>query len=529
MSLLRIERLSVAYDGVAAVSGLSLTIAPGEIVALVGESGSGKSTVALATIDLRPASADREGQILVNGRDLRDLPPREGDRLRGASVSMIFQEPATALNPRMRIGAQVREALRIHNTVPRHDLARRSDELLERVGLPANVVSPRRFPHQLSGGQRQRVAIAMAIAAGPALLVADEPTTALDVTTQAHVLALLRRLVAEDGMALLLVSHDLAVVAEIADRIVVMKDGVAIEEGKTADVLSNPRAEYTRRLIANTRHVPVRPDNHGSQPLLSVRDLRRIYHSPDGDKIAVDNASFEVRRGETVGLIGESGSGKTTLLRAVLGLDAPQGGQVLLDGTDITTARGSALRTLRRKIQAVFQDPGASLDPRFRIERVVAEPLHLINQRIDRRERRRRVERALEDVGLQPSDADRYPHEFSGGQRQRIAIARALVIEPALVVLDEAVSALDVSVRADILDLLASLSERLGVAYLLVSHDLALMGRIADRLIVLKDGKIVEQGPTQQVIASRMHPYTAALLAATPDLNTALADRSPEA
>ncbi len=533
MSLLEIERLSVAYAGVAVVRDVTITVGAGEIVALVGESGSGKSTVALSAIDLLAPSADRGGRVLVEGRDLATLSLRERDRLRGARIAMISQEPATALNPRMRIGAQVAEASRLHG-MSRRDAGRRAAEMLARVGLPADAVSPRRFPHQLSGGQRQRVAIAMAFAAAPALLVADEPTTALDVTTQAQVLALLRRLVAEDDMGLLLISHDLAVVADLATRIVVMKDGAIVEEGTSANILSSPQTDYTKTLIERSSHVPTRaphagPAPAGSPPLLEVRNLTRIHRGRGQDRLTVDAASFVVRRGETVGLIGESGSGKTTLLRAILGLDAVQGGAVLLDGVNISTARGAALLRLRRKVQAVFQDPAASLDPRWTIERVVAEPLHLLEMAVDRRERRYRVERMLEQVGLRATDADRYPHQFSGGQRQRIAIARALVIEPALVILDEAVSALDVSIRADILDLLADLSSRLGVAYLFVSHDLALMRRIADRLIVIRNGRIIEQGPTGEVIAAPAQPYTAELLAATPDLDRILSERSAQA
>lgn len=536
MSLLAIDGLSVSYrDASPAVRNASLTVEAGEIVALVGESGSGKSTVALAALGLLPRSATVAGTIVLSGLALTGLPPRDLDRLRGGTVSMIFQEPMTALNPQMRIGAQVAEAIRLHARVSRREAASRAATVLERVGLPPEIAPPGRYPHQLSGGQRQRVAIAIAIAARPALLIADEPTTALDVTTQAHVMALLRRLVAEDGMGLLLVSHDLAVVAEVADRVVVMKDGAIVEQGAPHDILLHPQAAYTAKLMERSRHAPVRPSPPPGPPLLEVQDILRTY--PGGrsglralpDRIAVDGASFTVGRGETVGLVGESGSGKTTLLRTILALDAPQRGDVRLGGQSITEARGPALRRLRRDVQAVFQDPAGSFDPRYRVERIVAEPLHLLNERIVPDERRHRVERVLAQVGLAGTDADRFPHQFSGGQRQRIALARALIVEPALVVLDEAVSALDVSVRADILDLLADLSRRLGIAYLFVSHDLAMMRHVADRLVVLKDGRIVEQGPTADILAAPAHPYTAALLAATPDLDRALAGRAVRA
>jgi peptide/nickel transport system ATP-binding protein len=526
MNVLTIEGLTIAYAGKTVVRDVSITVAPGEVVALVGESGSGKSTVALAAIDLLSNAAEQQGRVSLNGVDICGLPSRERDRLRGARISMISQEPATALDPRMRIGTQVAESLRLHGT-SRREASRRAADMLARVGMPATLVSPRRYPHQLSGGQRQRVAIAMAIAAGPALLIADEPTTALDVTTQAQVLALLRRLVREDDMGLLLISHDLAVVADLADRIVVMKDGVIVEQDTPAVILATPREHYTRTLIERSRHAPARDLADGKEELLVVRNLTRIH--PGSERSSVETASFEVRRGETVGLVGESGSGKTTLLRAVLGLDPLQGGTVSLRGVDVSSVRGGAMRALRRQVQAVFQDPAASLDPRWTVRRIVAEPLALLDTSIDRHERRRRVGQMLDQVGLAAGDADRYPHQFSGGQRQRIAIARALVIEPALVVLDEAVSALDVSIRADILDLLAGLSRRLGVAYLFVSHDLSLMRRVADRLIVLRDGRIVEQGPTGQVMTAPTDPYTAALLAATPDIELALAGRSGQA
>jgi peptide/nickel transport system ATP-binding protein len=525
MSLLRIEGLSVAYAGQAVVRDLSLNVAPGEIVALVGESGSGKSSVALAALGLLPDSAATSGSIAVAGQELASLAPRDLDRLRGATVSMIFQEPLTALNPAMRIGAQVAEAIRLHDRFSRREAHARAIEVLARVGLPAEVGPPDRYPHELSGGQRQRVGIAIAIAARPKLLIADEPTTALDVTTQAHVLAMLRRLVAEDGMGLLLVSHDLAVVADIADRILVMKNGGLVEQGKPRDLLLRPQAAYTQTLVDAVRRAPARAVLPEGPPLLEVQGVTRRH----GRLLAVDGASFVVGRGETVGLVGESGSGKTTLLRTILALDPPQAGDVLLGGESIVKARGRTLRRLRRDIQAVFQDPGGSLDPRHRVERIVAEPLHLLDERIDRTERRRRVEKVLGQVGLSAADADRFPHQFSGGQRQRIAIARALIVEPALVVLDEAVSALDVSVRAGILDLLADLSVRLGLSYLFVSHDLAMMRNVADRLVVLRHGRIVEQGRTATILARPAHAYTAELLAATPDIDAALDRRAAQA
>jgi peptide/nickel transport system ATP-binding protein len=530
MTLLRIEHLGVRYGDRAALAGLSLDVAAGEIVGLVGESGSGKSTAALATIGLLPGSATTTGRIQLDGIDV-------AADMRGGAIGMVFQEPMTALNPIMTIGAQVAETIRLHKRIGRREAAAAAAQTLLRVGLSPDRAPPGRYPHQLSGGQRQRVAIAIAIAAGPQLLIADEPTTALDVTTQAHILELLVGLVRQDGMGLLLVSHDLGVVAQVADRIVVMKDGGAVEHGATLPVLTAPDHAYTRNLLAKARHVPVRHDivSADAAPVLDVRDLGRSYPGARrgwrrGTPLrAVDGVSFTVRPGETVGIVGESGSGKTTLLRTVLGLDRPQSGEVLLQGQPLHASRGPALRQLRRQMQAVFQDPQGSFDPRQRVGQIVAEPLHLLDTPLTQSERDRRIAAALEQVGLSAADADRHPHEFSGGQRQRIAIARALIVEPALVVLDEAVSALDVSIRADILDLLAALSDRTGLAYLFVSHDLSVMKAVTDRLLVIHDGRIVEQGPTAALLAAPEHPYTAELVAATPDLDRVLAGRTSQA
>jgi peptide/nickel transport system ATP-binding protein len=535
MTALALRDLTVVYDGRPAVRHVSLAVDAGDVVALVGESGSGKSTVALAAIGLLPANAAVTGEVRIGTSLLAALSEAERDRLRGGEIAMIFQEPMTALNPIMTIGAQVAETVRIHSDLSRRDARRRAEQVLARVELPRDYA--RRYPHQLSGGQRQRAAIAVAIAAGPKLLIADEPTTALDVTTQAQILALLRRLVQEDAMALLLVSHDLAVVAQTADRVIVMKEGETVEEGPPAILLGNPENDYTKRLIAASRHVPARPDPPGNAgpPLLEVRGLirdhagRRNWLGRHDRHRAVDDVSFTMARGETVGIIGESGAGKTSLLRVILALERPQSGDVLLGGSSILGARGAALRRLRRDIQVVFQDPVSSFDPRQRVEQIVAEPLHLLDIPPDNTERRAKVKAALEQVGLSATDADRYPHQFSGGQRQRIAIARALIIEPALVVLDEAVSALDVSLRADILDLLASLSTRRGLSYLFVSHDLSVMRHFADRLIVMKEGRIVEQGHTADILAAPASAYTVALLDATPDLDRTLAQRRIQA
>lgn len=524
MSILSFQEASIRYGEQTALSGLTLDVGPGEIVGLIGESGSGKSTAALAAMGLLPDGASVTGRVLLDGQDWAGLPERAGDALRGRVAGMIFQEPLTALNPILSIGAQVAEAVRAARGLGRRAAWAAAQALLARVGLD---IPARRYPHQLSGGQRQRVGIAMAIAGGPRLLIADEPTTALDVTTQAQIMDLLIRLVREDGMGLLLVSHDLGLVAEVADRIAVLKGGRLVEQGKAVDVWSRPTASYTRLLLDRSRHRPLRSHviDDAAAPVLSVTGLSRTYPGERQGLLgrgapvqAVADVSFTVAPGETLGVVGESGSGKSSLLRCVLGLDRPQAGVVLLNGRSVQDSSGAELRVLCQQIQAVFQDPAGSFNPRQRVEWIVAEPLHLLDHPLTLAQRRERVERALSLVGLSPDDADRYPHQFSGGQRQRIALARALIVEPRLVVLDEAVSALDVSIRADILDLLARLSAELGLAYLFVSHDLSVMRAVADRVLVMKQGRIVEQGPTAQVLTQPQHPYTAQLLAATPRL-----------
>ncbi|WCT75201.1 ABC transporter ATP-binding protein [Sphingomonas naphthae] len=522
MTLLAFDRVSVRYDGRIALDALSFAIAPGEIVGLIGESGSGKSTAALAAIDLLPDRAAQAGTV---------------HRAADAPFGMIFQEPMSALNPLMTIGAQVAEAVRARAPTGRRAARAEAARLLDRVGLPTDRVPPARYPHQLSGGQRQRVGIAIALAGNPRLLIADEPTTALDATTQARIVALLVELSRERGMALLLVSHDLALVGEVSDRIVVLKDGALVEQGAAADVLGHPTMAYTRALIGSATDMPPRsaPRASSAVPLLEVRGVGRRYPArPTGWRraapvTALDDVGFQVMPGETVGVVGESGSGKSTLLRLVLGLDRPDTGDILLGGQPIAGARGAALRRARRTVQAVFQDPGGSLDPRQTVETIVAEPLHLLDTRPTPADRSARVGAALAQVGLDPAAADRHPHQFSGGQRQRIAIARALILGSPLVVLDEAVSALDMSVRAEILGLLCRLSDERGIAFLFVSHDLGAMRAIADRLVVMEGGRIVEQGPAADILGAPAHPYTRALIAATPDLGRVIARRVAQA
>ena len=534
-----VERLDIDIHGKRILKGVSLEIGRGEIFGLVGESGSGKSMTALAAMQLLPHGAEARGRILLDGADVLSVSEAAMCRLRGRRIGMVFQEPMTALNPVKTIGEQIAEGLVLHMRMTRATAMERVRALLDRVGLARARVTPERFPHQLSGGQRQRVVIAMAIACRPDLLIADEPTTALDVTIQAQILALIREIVEAEKMGCLLISHDLAVVAEMADRVAIMKDGEIVESGRTAALFANLTHPYSKALMAASNHVPKRakgpahsPANHGLQPILSVRELVRAYPQPRANLfrrnppvVAVNRVSFDIRPGQSVGLVGESGCGKSTLARALLGLEAPDGGAISVLGQDPHSARGATREAVHRAVQVVFQDPYGSFNPRHRIGRVVAEPLYLLRGEIDAREARERVAAALIEVGLTEADMTKYPHEFSGGQRQRIAIARALVTKPKLIIADEPVSALDVSIRAQILDLFADLRARHGLAYLFISHDLSVVRAITDDVMVMNGGQIVERGRTARVFDHPRHPYTRLLVAAAPRLEEALAAR----
>jgi peptide/nickel transport system ATP-binding protein len=531
VSLLVLDRLGLAIAGKPILDGVSLAIERGETLGLVGESGSGKSMTALSIMRLLPPAAETRGRILFDGTDLLRTDERAMSAIRGRHIGMVFQEPMTALNPLHPIGRQVAEGIRLHERASRAVAEARALRLLQRVGLGS--VPADRYPHELSGGQRQRVVIAMAVALAPALIIADEPTTALDVTTQAQILDLLAEVVAENRSALLLISHDLAVVARMADRVVVLRRGNVVQSGDTGAVFGASAAPYTRGLIEAADHRPARspPSPEPSRPLLAMEEVVRRYPGPRRPLfrrgpavVAVDGVSLAIAPGESLGIVGESGSGKSTLARAVLGLDRVQGGRISFDGQDLAALDDADMRPIRRRLQAVFQDPYGSFDPRHRAGRIVGEPLALVDG-IGDEERRDRILAGLDEVGLAPEDADKFPHEFSGGQRQRLAIARALVCRPSLVVLDEPVSALDLAIRAQILDLLAALQQRHRLAYLFITHDLAVVRAVTDRVVVMRAGRIVEQGPTGRVLAEPREPYTRQLVAAAPGVAEVLARR----
>ena len=535
-SLLEVRDLAVSFvaNGVetAAVHDVSFAVDRGETLALVGESGSGKTVTALSIVQLLPYPAARHpaGSILLQGQELVGAPESRLRAVRGDRVAMIFQEPMTSLNPLHTIEKQVNETLRVHRGLRRGAARARTLELLRMVGLPAAERRLGAYPHQLSGGERQRVMIAMALANEPDLLIADEPTTALDVTIQAQILTLLRELQAKFGMALLLITHDLAIVRKMAERVCVMQGGRIVEAGPTRDVLERPRHPYTQRLVdAEPRAMPraPRPD---AAVVMEGADVRVWFPVRRGllrrvvDEIkAVDAVSVTVREGQTVGVVGESGSGKTTLGLALLRL-LPSRGRIRFGGRDLLPLSARELRPLRREMQIVFQDPFGALSPRMSIAQIVGEGLGVHGIGATAAERRDLVDAALVEVGLDPSLRDRYPHEFSGGQRQRIAIARAMVLKPRFVVLDEPTSALDMSVQAQIVDLLRDLQARHRLAYLFISHDLKVVRAMSDEIVVMRGGHVVERGPTEQLFAAPAEPYTRALLAAAFELEAMDAD-----
>ena len=506
-----------------AVEKLSLQVGAGEIVCIVGESGSGKSITSFATMALLPRALKvSSGSIMFEGRDILEMSEPEHARLRGHRMAMIFQEPMTALNPCYTVGNQIEEVFRSHTDLPASERKARTLALLEEVRMPDPPRIYASYPHQLSGGQRQRIVIAMALALDPPLLIADEPTTALDVTTQAQILAMFRELRQTRGAGIMLVTHDFDVVAEVADKVVVMQKGRVVEQGSAGEVLNRPQHPYTRQLIdAVPRRRGEKPEGPSGRPsVLSVENLEKTYLVPTGfgrparQVAALKPASFELRQGETLGIVGESGSGKSTLVRAMLRLIEPTGGKVVIDGRDVTQASRAELRALRRHIQIVFQDPYGSLNPRRTIgDQLIEGP---VNFGVSSTEAMRKARELVRIVRLEEDVLYRYPNQFSGGQRQRLCIARALMVEPRILVADEAVSALDVSVQKEVLKLLAEIRDRMGLSMLFITHDLRVAAEVSDHVIVMSQGEIVERGPIGRVFADPQHPYTRQLLAAMP-------------
>ena len=553
-TILSVRNLATSFrvEGkwITVVKGISFDVNQRETVAIVGESGSGKSVTALSVMRLLPAANSRAtGEVLLEGRDLLKLPEEEMRRVRGNLISMIFQEPMTSLNPVLTLGFQISEALIYHRNLDRTQAEAETLRILERVRIPSAASRLHEYPHRLSGGMRQRVMIAMALACKPKLLIADEPTTALDVTIQAEILELIKMLQDEEGMSVIFITHDMGVVAEIADRVVVMLNGNAVEQEPTAQLFASPREPYTRALLAAVprlgsmkgRLSPQRfsivdpvtgipqviadtasTAKIAERPVLEVANLVTRFDIRSGvlGRVrarvhAVEDISFSLHAGETLALVGESGCGKSTTGRSILRLVEPNSGRVLFEGADVRALDRPGLRAARQRMQMIFQDPFASLNPRKTVGGAIAEPM-VVHGLLDRTAARERVSELLRKVGLSPDVASRFPHEFSGGQRQRLCIARALALSPKLLVADEAVSALDVSIKAQVINLMMDLQAELGLAYLFISHDIAVVERVSHRVAVMYLGEIVEIGPRAAVMDNPQHPYTKRLMAAVP-------------
>ncbi|PQP85100.1 ABC transporter ATP-binding protein [Paenibacillus sp. PCH8] len=531
--MLKVNDLSVSFFAgereFQAVREVSFEVRKGETLGIVGESGSGKSVTARSIMRLlaSPPSQMKKGEILFKGVDLANKTQKEMESIRGRDIGMIFQDPMSSLNPTIKVGKQISESLIKHQKLSRREAKKQAIAMMERVGINQSEIRYNQYPHEFSGGMRQRVMIGIALACRPELLIADEPTTALDVTIQAQILDLMKDMQDQLGTSIILITHDLGVVAGMCDRVVVMKDGQIVETGTTTEIFANPKHPYTVRLLnalprLDEKKKPkleslVPRDLENDQPLLEVKSLRQHFNLGKGNTLkAVNDISFHIRQGETLGVVGESGSGKSTTGRAILRLHEPTGGDVLFKGVPLQRLSASEMKTMRRHMQIIFQDPYASLNPKMRIMDIIGEALDIHQLAGSATQREKRVEELLEMVGLDPMHAQRYPHEFSGGQRQRIGIARALAVEPEFIVCDEPLSALDVSIQAQIVQLLEDLQQRLGLTYLFIAHDLSMVKHISDRVAVMYNGKIVELAESEELYSNPQHAYTKALLSAIP-------------
>lgn len=531
--ILQVKDLRVSFQSheqeFEAVRGVSFTVGKGETLGIVGESGSGKSVTARSIMRLLPSppSYMKAGEITFLGENLAYKTEKEMEAIRGRDISMIFQDPMTSLNPTIRIGKQISESLIKHQKMSKAEAKKEAIELLKLVGIRNSEARYNQYPHEFSGGMRQRAMIAIALACRPTLLIADEPTTALDVTIQAQILNLMKSIQERFGTSIILITHDLGVVAGMCDRVVVMKSGEVVETGTTEEIFEAPKHPYTQKLLnalprLDEKKKPKRapliiPDSNQNIPLLDVRSLKQYFDLGKGNVLrAVDNISFDIKPGETLGLVGESGSGKSTTGRAILRLHEPTDGDILYQGMAVNRFSKKEMKIMRRHMQMIFQDPYSSLNPRFKVVDIIGQALDIHNLTKSKTERLKRVEELLDMVGLEASHAHRYPHEFSGGQRQRIGIARALAVEPKFIVADEPLSALDVSIQAQVVDLLEDLQHRLGLTYLFIAHDLSMVKHISDRVAVMYAGKIVELAESEELYANPQHEYTQSLLAAIP-------------
>ncbi|MEN1937644.1 ABC transporter ATP-binding protein [Paenibacillus sp. 102] len=528
-SILEVRNLRVSFQSrnqeFEAVRGVNFEVKKGETLGIVGESGSGKSVTARSIMRLLPSATSdmKEGEIVFLGENLAHKTEKEMESIRGKEIGMIFQDPMTSLNPTIRIGKQISETLMKHQGLSKKEAKEQAIEMLELVGIRGSEIRYNQYPHEFSGGMRQRVMIAMALACRPTLLIADEPTTALDVTIQAQILNVMRDIQDRFGISIILITHDLGVVASMCDRVVVMKDGEIVETGTTEEIFESAEHPYTLKLLhalprlhekKKTKFVHSKPLD---KPLVEVKSLKQYFDLGKGNVLkAVDDISFHIREGETLGFVGESGSGKSTTGRAILRLHEPTGGDVLYQGMAVNRFSKSEMKMMRRHMQMIFQDPYASLNPRFKVIDIIGEVLDVHRLSGSKKERTRRVEELLDMVGLDPTHTMRYPHEFSGGQRQRIGIARALAVEPKFIVCDEPLSALDVSIQSQIVKLLEELQHRLGLTYLFIAHDLSMVKHISDRVAVMYAGKIVEIAESEELYTNPQHEYTKSLLSAIP-------------